>query len=43
MALDISFLNMAIAPIYIVCKIGLEAKIYVMKNSIVDITNFFAH
>jgi hypothetical protein len=43
MALGISFVNVAIAPTYIVCKIRSEAKRYVMKNSIVDITNLIAH
>jgi hypothetical protein len=43
MALGTWFMNMAIAPSYIVCKIGLEAKRYGIKNSIVNITNFVAH
>jgi len=38
MALDTWFVNMVIAPTYIVCKIGLEAKRYGIKNSSVDIT-----
>jgi hypothetical protein len=43
MALHTWFENMTIAPNYIVCKIGLKAKRYGIKNSIVNITNLVAH
>jgi hypothetical protein len=39
MALGTWFVNMVIAPTYIVCKIELETKRYEIKNSIVHITN----
>jgi hypothetical protein len=37
------FVNMAITPTYIECKIKLETKRYEIKNSFVNITNFIAH
>jgi hypothetical protein len=43
MALGTWFVNMVIAPNYIICNIGLETKRYGIKNSIVNITNLVAH
>jgi hypothetical protein len=43
MAFGIRFVNMAIAPNYIVCKIGLEAKRYGIEKFIINITNLVAH
>jgi hypothetical protein len=43
MAFSTWFVNMAIAPTYILCKIGMETKRYEIKNSIANITNLVTH
>jgi hypothetical protein len=43
MAFGTLFVNIAIAPTYIVCKIGLEIKKYGIKNSMTNIINLIAH
>jgi len=42
MAPNTWFLNMVIANIYIVCKIGLKAKIYGIKDLVLNIINLVA-